>query len=238
MSAQGGGQQGEEDPQTEAIRTVMDCVMFARRNRYYPFRAKMTVDKRNPDTGRWISNKPAYLDTIARWYEDGLTFIALTESVGPEGGTDVARRPHAVVAVPNSAFAAVPAAESHRFNVSFLYRWGPESSHTTVPVELTRSMSFNYRYRMLKPVEFFTEPKTNPRASRVNFEIYFTWDCEQDFREALNTGMTRNEVLKRMSSEMEAWRQRMKQDGVKGVPSEKVPLGPGGMPQPMVPPPR
>ncbi len=237
VGAEGGGAKSEEDSQTEAIRAVMDCVMFARRNRYYPFRASMSVRTKEPKTGRWSRGEPIYLDPVARWYEKGMTFITLTQSVGPEGGVDLLSRPHAVVAVPNSAFVAIPAAQSEQFNVSFLYRWGPDTLHTAVPVKLTRSMSFNYRYQMTKRLEAFTEPATNPRASRIEFDLYFTWDCEQDFRQALRSGMTRNEVLKRMAAEMEAWRQVMKRDGVEGVPDVMPQTGTiiPGTPPPNVP---
>lgn len=211
--------------------------MFARRNRYYPFRANLSVRNRDPKTGAWAKGEPTYLDPVARWYDKGMTFILLTQSVGPEGGTDLLSRPQAVVAVPNSAFVAIPAAESEKFNVSFLFRWGPDTAHIAVPVKLTRSMSFNYRYELTKNIEIFTEPKGNPRASQVKFDLYFTWDCEQDFRQALRSGMTRNEVLKRMSAEMEAWRQVMKRDGVEGVPSAMPETGTviPGTPPPNVP---
>jgi hypothetical protein len=188
----------------------MDCVLSSRRSRYYPFRTKLAFHTRDPRTGAWSKGEPRYLDPVARWDEDGMTFVVLGEVIGPQGGIDLTTGPQAVVSVPNSAIASAAAGESSEFNVSFLFRWWPEAVHTRVPVRLTRSMTYNYKYETQRPIEVFTAPSNNPRASKIEFTIYFTWDCEQEFKSAVTSGKrTRRQVAELVAAEVNRRREAL-----------------------------
>ena len=182
----------------QAVERVFGCAVLTDGRRYYPMKGAIHVHTRDPATGRFSVKPSRYLDPIARWYERGLTFTLFFWPTTPGGGMDLAREPHAVLAVPNAAFESVGVGETREFNGGLLFRWGPDRFYKQLPIRLTRAPEkFDYRYELVEPVEVFTTPADNPRAARVGFTIDYTWACEQDIARGLaEAKMSRAELMK------------------------------------------
>ena len=200
---------------------LFQCAATADGRRYYPLKGAVRVLTRAGATGPFSDRDSLYLDPIARWNERGLTFALFFHATTPEGGMDLNREPHSVVAVPNAAFESLGAGETREFNAGLLYRWGPERFYKQLPVRLTRSLvKFDYRYELKAPVDVFADPPGNPRASRVSFRIDYTWGCEQDIARGLaESGLGRDELMK-LTTDLIQSRRRELEDGRVTIPHQ------------------
>ena len=157
-----------------------------------------------------------------------MTLSLFVELATEDGGIDLHRLPHAVLAVPNGVFESLAAGEAQDHEAGLLLRWGPELFQGQVAVRIIRSpRTYNFRFETRRPFEVFTTPAGNPRAARVQFKVDYTWACEQDITRAMQDGKLGREELLGLTTDLIRARRREQADGKIDAPPPRFNLGPG-----------